>query len=463
MSDQIRKFTEGFFRNLKCEISNEKDILVVANVPKSFEDVFGRAAPYRFSFISGDDGEFVGRGSALLTAITKFLEGVGKTTLLKINFDVDPMKEIKGALFLKNCDINNIVKKHKNNFFSRFTFITTFRYLNESEQIVNEIYIYNGKVVDGDLSGYTVIDGDGDKVLGDSVKGDYNVAKNVLKEKLSEKTEEIGETLGKRVEIEIERIRVHYDNLLGELGGDLSGAIEKIREVELAFRNAGSEEEETLRVRLDKLRKGLVKMGDDEARDKILKEQGFTINNEIHKHSLNIDNKLVNTTVIYYPVFRFNLFLQGDNSGRFVEMNYDPLTKTLDKLVCESCGKDIVRLNLCSAGHISCDDCLERCGECGKYFCKKCLKRNCSVCGETLCKSCSITCIGCGNHVCKNHMRKDCVTGDDRCASCMRACMRCHGMAQEKYFGKAMDGSKICQKCLGAEKRGKAIKNVFRD
>jgi len=464
MSSQIEKFVMGFFENLKCGVSVEDGVLVVENVPKGFEDLYGKVAPYRLGFVSGmKNCEFVGKGGSLLTAMTKFLKGAGKTTLLKIDFDVDPMSEIDKALSLKNCEIDSLVKKYKNSFFSRFTFMTTFRYLNEAEQIVNEVYVHDGKVVDGDLSGYKVLEGESDAVSEDSVKRDYGIAKDVLKGMLESKTSEIGESLGEKVGVEIERIREHYENLMGELGGDLAGALKKIKEVELELRNAEDEDRDALRARLERLRKGLVKIGDDEARDKILKEQEFTIKDAMHKHSLNIDNKLVNTTVIYYPVFSFNLFLKGDSGGRFVEMNYDPLTKTLNKLVCESCGKDIVRLNLCAAGHISCDECLEKCGECGKAFCGKCLKRNCSSCGKLLCKNCAKMCRGCGKHVCGNHMRRDCVSGDERCVSCLRACLRCHGLSNAKYFGEALDGSKVCQKCRGAEKRGNVLKDIFRD
>ena len=464
MVEVIKEFVFEFFKNLKCLVSQDGNLVVIDNVPKSFEDLVGKAAPYRLNFSGNVEGsDFAGKGSRFLAAMTKYLEGAGKATLLKIDFDVDPMGEISKMISLKNCEINNLIKKHKNSFFSRFTFMTTFRYLSEAEQAVNEVYVHKGKVVKGDLSGYTVVEGDSEQVAGNHLEEDYKVAREFLKELLQDKTSEIGEVLGNQLEDEIARVRLHYENLLSELGGDLNGAVDKTRDVELALRSAEGEERDVLRARLERLRKGLVKIRDDDSRTRILKEQEFTIKDAAHKHSLNIDNKLVNTTVIYYPVFSFNLFLKGNDSGRYLELTYDPLTKTLDKLACETCGVGIKELNLCSAGHIACENCLEKCGECGKQFCCKCMKRSCSVCGKALCKDCSIMCVSCSKYVCQNHIRKDCVSGDDRCVNCLRACMRCHGMAQEKYFGEAMDGSKVCQKCLGAEKRGKVMERVFRE
>lgn len=477
MVDQIEKFVVEFFKNLKCDVTRDDEVLVVSNVPKSFEDLYGKSSPYRISFKDVSGADFVGRGSSMLSCMRKFLDGAGKSTLLKIDFDVDPLKEIGNVISLKNCEIGNIEKRHKNNFFSRFTFVTTFRYLNKSEQIVNEVYVHDGEVVKGDLSGYTVLEGEEKEATGSRVKEDFVVARNSLKGVIEEKSGVISKILESEAEVEIKRIDEHYDNLLSELGGDLNEQLSKVKDMELLLRTAEESVVESLRAKLDRLRKGLVKMGDDESRSRILKEKEFTVKDAMNKHSLNIDNKLVNTTVIYYPVFNFNLYLKGndgdsqhkninedsakDVSGRFVEMVYNPLTRSLNSIYCESCGLEISKINLCSGGHLSCDDCLGRCSECGKSFCVKCLGRNCSVCGRPLCKSCSKVCLGCGHYVCNNHLRRDCVSGEDRCTSCLRACMRCHGMSQEKYFGEAMDGSKVCQKCLGEERRAGVMKRIF--
>ena len=473
--NQIKKFSEEFFKNLKCQTrwetlegvdseGNKNNILVVENVPKNFEDLFGKKSPYKISFVQGLRGcDFVGRGSRLLTTMVKFLENLGKATLLKIDFDCDPKTEIDKVISLKNCEINNIIKRHKNNFFSRFTFITTFRYVNKTEQIVSEIYVHDGKVVNGDLDGYTILEGEVKNAQIGNVKDDYKIALRELKNSLDEESMKIGGTLSNTLEIEISRIRQHYNNLLSELGGDLTETLQKINEVELKLRTADEPNAQSLKTKLNRLRNELVKIGKDDSRDKILREQKFTIKDIMQKYSLNIDNKLVNTTVIYYPIFNFDLFLKGDSLKRLIKMEYDPLTKTINKLKCELCGIEISQLNLCSSGHISCDDCFGKCGECGKQFCKKCLKKSCSVCGKKLCKNCSIMCFGCGKYVCSDHMRKDCVSGDERCVNCLRACMRCHGLSSEKYFDEAVDGSKICQKCIGKEKRNKLIGEIFNE
>ena len=462
--EQVEKFVLEFFENLKCKIVREDFFIIVSHVPRSFEDLYSKNSPYRFSFEKEIEGcEYILKGSHLLNVINKYLEGAGKTTLLKIDFELDADAEIGRMISMKNCEIDGITRSHKDNFFSRFTFVTTFRYLNESAKVVNEIYVHEGEIVEGDLSGYKVIEGDKAEVDLDYLEKDYIESREHLKNLLKMKTSEIGELLGERLSLEVKRVSEHYDNLIGELGGDLNEKLSKINELEEELKFAEIEKKEEIISKLDRLRKSLVKVGDSEAKNRILREKEFTLRDVQQKYSLNIDNKLVNTTVIYYPVFLFNLYLKGDKSRRYVEMSYDPLKKSLNKLTCENCEIKIRDVNLCSGGHITCESCLAHCGECGGQFCLKCLKKSCSSCGRVLCKNCSKMCLACGKNVCATHLRTDVVSGDERCVSCLRACLRCHGLSAQKYFGEAMDGSKICQKCLGEENRNKVMKRVFEE
>ena len=62
MVEQIERFTREFFENLKSSLTFEGDILLIENVPKSFEDIFGKPSPYRLSFERDFEGDFEGRG-----------------------------------------------------------------------------------------------------------------------------------------------------------------------------------------------------------------------------------------------------------------------------------------------------------------------------------------------------------------------------------------------------------------
>ncbi len=462
MSEKIEEFILNFFRKLKCNIADDGIGFIISDIPKGFLDLINKDDCLKICFNNKRDGyELINQNSLIVRAIEKFLDSAGKTTLLKIDFDVDYEKEIMKFLNLKNCEISNIEKKHKNDFFSRFSFLSSFRYLNEREQVLNEIYIYDGKVVSGDLSGYEVVEGKSSEAEIENVKAFYNIAKNELKFLLEEKTKEVSIDLSERLDEEIDRIKRHYDTHLSELGGNLTKQLQRIKELELEVRVSEGDAKVELMKKIDRLRKGLLKIGDDEAKDRILREREFSIRDVQQKMSLNVSNKLLNTTVIYYPIFSFNLWLKADDSRRMVEVSYNPLTKDFTGLSCENCKSNVRDIMLCSSGHIVCSNCLGHCSECGKVYCEKCLERTCSVCGKKMCKHCSRICRICGNYVCETHLRMDCVGGEQLCLNCLRACSRCHGVTQEKYFGISIDGSKVCQRCLGAENRNKVLKRVF--
>jgi len=473
MPTKIKTFTEEFLKNLNATITKNASTWKVENIPQSFQDFVGLQTPYILNFTEADGNSlFVGQGSRFFVAMTEYLENVGKNTILKIDFDKgestqNPAEEIRKRISLKNCEIENLAKTFTNHFFTRFTFRTQFRYLNESETIVSEVYVHDGVVVTGDLSGYKVVEGtlesSDSSISFDSLEADHDAAIKRVKELVFSKTAAISTLLEKDLEEEQGRIRAHYESLLAELGGDLETRIAKVREIELQLRVAEGIEADELRAKHERLQKNLVKLADDEAREKIEREQKFTLQDAKTKHSLTIDNKLMNTTLIYYPVYSCNLYLKGYDSKRFITLSYDPLLQKLGPITCEVCKNLVADITLCSNGHIMCESCLDKCGECGKIHCKNCVSKSCNSCGKKLCKGCSFLCFGCSKYVCSTHFRSDIVTGEQRCVMCLRACLRCHGLTEAKYFGEALDGSKVCQKCLGSEKRGEVLKDVFRD
>jgi len=463
MNEKFEEFILNFFRKLKCEIADNQIGYVITKIPKSFLDLIGKAEPLKISFTNQPEYELINSDSQITKAIEKYLDNAGKTTLLKIDFETNPEDEIKNFLNLNKCEIDNIEKKHKNNYFARFSFLSIFNYLNEREQTLNEIYVYNGKVVNGDLSGYKVIEGINTEAQTTNIKEFYEIAKEKLKSLLDNKTSEIGDFLSKELATETQRITDYYNIRLSELGGDLTKQIQKINELEVEMRTTESEKEKIeLKSKIEKLRKGLIKIGDDDAKNRILKEKEFSVQNAKQKFSLNITNKLINTTIIYYPIYTFKLLLTSEEgTRRLVDVSFDPLTKEFNGLKCESCQKAIRDIQLCSSGHITCQKCIDRCGDCNKILCKKCLVKKCSVCAKTLCKDCFKICQKCGKYVCSNCLRNDCVTGEEICLNCLRACSKCHGLTQEKNFKISRNGSKICQKCIAEENRNTIIKKIF--
>ena len=453
-SDNIRKFVEGFFRNLKCDVRSEGVVLVVENPPGDFEKFSGKKGPYYFIFEQNnacpinDKFELVSKGSYLLKTMTQYLDNRGQTTLLRLNFETSE-QEVKDYLKLKNCSVFSINKRVTNKDFLRFTFLTTFQYLNEKEQVMNSIFVRDGKVVDFDLDKFGVGEGKKQELPDLDVKEGYVLAKDKLKQLLEVKIGEIGEELDGKLLKEVERIKHHYVNQIREVDQEREKLEKQISDLEAGDTNGDLK---NIPVRINKLREQIDELKKSEKKEKLEKEMQFFIDDETHKHGLNIDNKLMNTTVIYYPVFDFSIFLKNNETGRQLDLVYEPLDKKITSVFCDSCKNKIDEIILCSSGHIVCAGCSSKCGSCGKDTCRDCLVRSCGMCGVSLCKKCSSRCLKCGRYLCRNHVKKDPVTRGDFCSNCLKTCPFC-GKSNERVRACNLCGAGIsCENCAISNK-----------
>ncbi|MFZ5954925.1 MAG: hypothetical protein ACOYT4_00720 [Nanoarchaeota archaeon] len=458
--EQIQEFTINFFKNLKCKIS-DGEIIIIENVPKDFEEFFKKKSPYQLAFSEESKTEesiLVAKGSSLLNAIRSFLEKSGSTTLLKIDFDVDYKDFVKKYCF-KNAEISNVQVKKKNNFFSRFTFLTTFQYLNDKEQILNELYVHNGEIVEGDLHGYEVVEGRKEDVSVEKIEEDCNIAKQNLKLRIEKKTEEVKNFLNQRLEKEISRIQGHYINHSEELK---AGLIEELNKLKQAGEKISNEDEKyKLNNKINEVLKKIDSLERGETFEKIEKEKSSAINGETQKHSLNIHNKLINTTIIYYPVYHFEILLKNKFANRVVTIIHNPLTQETNSLFCESCKLQTDDLYLCSSGHISCIKCMNRCMSCSGEFCEPCLKKRCEYCGAKLCNNCGERCFSCGKTFCQNHMKNDSITGRRSCINCLKQCPKCFEYSAPRNFKKDKNGMQICPRCFSKEFGRNVARRIF--
>src|SRR3989339_20594 len=339
-ADSIKQFIIKFFENLQST---------------KIEKFYGKKSPYIFVFKSEDknsQSEFIEKGNYLLKTISNFLEEQGSTTLLKINFDIDFEKEIE-----------KLIPKKKNNFFFRFTFNTSFQYLNEKEKMTNDIYLYENKIIDGDLASYIITEGNKRDVIMPDIKEPYNIAKEKVKELIQPKITLLAKNLSEKLSKEIERINRHF--------------IQEIQELKNNLKKSAKKTEKEINEELEK------KINEFE------KDKERAINIEKQKHSLNLNTKLFNTTLIYYPVLNYDCYLINEHGKRIIEVSFDPLTKELKQIFCESCEDKIETINLCSSGHIICNKCLIKCNSCNITYCNKCLNIICESCKKKICKKCA--------------------------------------------------------------------------
>ncbi len=447
--EDLRKFIESFFNGLKCELAWDGKTLEIRKVPLEFETYYGKKSPYSLVFDeANENAELITKGSSLLKAITTYLESRGQTTLIRLNFERDYKEQFERYLKLRNCTLYSLIKKPDYRSILRFTFMTQMQYVNDKEQLINSIHVKDGSVINFILEKYSYTEGKREELPKKDIKSEYELAKEELKKILQKKTQETSEALKKRLDKEIERIRDHYRNQTKELDVQMGRNKEQTIALRKQMEKVNEIEKKTILAKIEKLHETMKGLENPEIKEKLNKEESFFINDEIHKHALNINNKLMNTTIIYYPVFTFTLVFKSKDSARQVELIYNPMEDTLTAVTCESCKREITELTLCSSGHVICQNCSDICRGCMGILCSSCTKKECSYCGIKMCKHCAIKCTKCLKTVCKLHMNKDYTSGKDYCINCLAKCFICNQFTLPAYMKKDSAGNNVCKKCL---------------
>jgi len=448
--DDLKQFTLSFFQNLRCNVREENGIIFVDNIPREFEEVYGKQGPYCIVFdneLENDNNDYVGRGSVILKAMNDYLSGKGSTTLLKLDFDIGGESELKKHIRVRNCEISRVNKKEEPIYFLRFSFNSILQYLNEKEQLTNDIFVSSGKVIDFDMTKYKIIEGKNREIDVQNIKESYALAREKLKEKISGKIEEIGKILDDKLQKERERIEEHYGNVEKEMRVELEKNEKELKKPANKFREERAlENVKRLKGELDK--------------EHLEKEKQFFINDEIRKHSLNLSNKLINTSIIYYPKFILEVYLKKGKSARMVEVQYNPLTGESNDILCDFCKKKMDEIGICDSGHLSCSGCSKFCIKCRSELCKLCRVKSCSQCGNELCKDCIGKCSRCWKDMCKEHLRKDYRTDKACCSVCLKVCGKCGGSTDKMSFKKCSHcGVEMCNRCSVLGFKGKECNN----
>jgi len=432
VNEQSVSLVENFFKSLRCNVSRSANEIIIKNIPEKIQVVFKVEKNIELNFDDLVDS------AGLIIKIKDYLKNKPSKTLLKIDFEFP--SNINEKISLRNCSISKVEKKHENNYFSRFTFLTTFRYKSNIEQALNEIYVHGGKIVAGDLKDYNVKEGSAEEASTEHLAKDYDVAKEKLRELLNEKISEISSELDSDLNKEIKRIDEHFESVFGEFNLNRNRILERIKESECDLEKT-------------KRNKELLSSSFSEAHLKRLEdEKKIVVDNEKMKYGLDVENKLINTTIIYYPVFKIFLGLNEAGFTKTIEVMFNPLTNELTNFVCDSCKTSLDQINVCHGGHICCSSCLHACSECGKRFCRLCISGICSGCGKVVCKNCARKCEDCGNLFCKNCTRVSSLTGKEKCTSCVSYCPSCSKIVEKANLARDSSGRMVCKSCAGSRR-----------
>lgn len=446
-NSQIKSFTEQFFKNLNCILFYEGDILTINNIPEDLESFIGRKGPYILAFTPTDNpkAELMTKGSFFLKAMNSYLETKGTTTLIKLNFDRDYKEEFKHYFKLKNCDIHSLSKKQTSELIERFTFSTNFQYLNEKESVINDLFIKSGNIISLSLDNYKQEPGKKEDLPTLNLREDYLKAKEALKPLLEKRISDTAEILKTRLEREQQRIKEHYSHQKKEFQLSIQKLKNQVAQLEKDYQKSN---DSAIQIKMAKIQETIKNAESSDNLEKIEKEEQFFLQDELHKHSLNIDNKLINASLIYYPLFNFSILLKNEDSARNIELTYNPFEDTLKpELCCEVCKRPIQEIFLCSSGHINCNNCYEKCKECLRGLCSLCMKKSCDYCTKKLCKKCSSSCSICFKPFCQSHLRINYLTGKSGCLNCLKPCVLCGKYALHSKLKKS-SGQDICESCF---------------
>lgn len=87
----------------------------------------------------------------------------------------------------------------------------------------------------------------------------------------------------------------------------------------------------------------------------------------LNKYGIKLRVNLSAVLWVYTPVVRIHFQVRSGHVQKTLSMSYNPITKSMDPLVCESCGKSIYRIDFCKSMHLVCSECRDKaCQRCGE-------------------------------------------------------------------------------------------------
>ncbi len=384
LDNPLRNFTVKFFQELGANIVEVGSTLLVTQVPVKFQKFYGKNEPYNIAFDKNQSSlsvEIVTSESYLLKTMRSYLENTGESVLQKLFYPLQSDSLIKSNLVLRNCTISKINNNLSHRPIVKFTFQTTYKYLNDEERLVNDVFIDKNNIFSINLTKFRVDSLKNKDFEIPNLRDNYELAKSKIKDLISSRTTEIAKQLEDTLSKEVQRINDH-------------GA-QQIKEVEAQI-NKVRAKNPNLDFSAYELQK-----------KQFLSDRDLQISNEDKKYALRINTKLLTTAVIMTPFYDFEVFFKNQDITRLVLLSYDPL---YDKFIlpnCDLCKKSLNEIILCNGNHVVCRDCGAECEDCGKISCNQCLKQECAVTRRKICKQCGATCSKCRLFKNKRFMVKD--------------------------------------------------------
>lgn len=449
--ENIREFAEQFFRKLNCEVIFSGDLLTVRNVPEKFENFVGKRGPFVFSFGEAIDGaEVLRKGCFFLNAMASYLQTSSKITLIKLEVPLDAEKEILSRFTFPNSKIAQINGSFSYETVTRFLFTTKFQHLNEKEFETVPLFVKDGRIFDIDLlQMYNFAEGNKKDIELPDFSKEYELAREVVKERVRGRIEGISKSLNEMLDNEVQRIESHYVVRIKEADDHYDELCEQVKKLEESLEKKSGEAREKLIKRIEKLKSEIESYDLMNKKAFLDQEKERSIKEEAVKYKLNVGHQLVNTSVIYYPVFTLKVSLVSDKAkGEFVTI-YDPVQKHMAAVVCPTTNQKIYKVYLDDAGVVCSGESLVECFESGKHYCSSSMTVRCNHSGRFIHPSNSGVCAVTKKHFGKSYLKEDSLSGKVVYMNLLKFCPSCGKHSLEKNFVVCPScGAKVCLKCV---------------
>ncbi len=395
LENPLRSFTIKFFQELGANVVDSGGTLSVVNVPLKFQKFYGKHEPYTISFDKNQSSlsvEIVTSESYLLKTMRSYLENTGDSILQKLVYSLQSDSLIKSKLLLRNCVISKINNNLTQRPIIKFTFQTTYKYLNDEERLVNDLFVDDNIVIKPDLSKFRIDSLKNKEFEIPNLRESYEFAKNSIKSLVSSKTDLIAKQLDETLEREIQRINAHHSQQVKEVDLQISKSLSKNANIDVSTYNSQKKQ--------------------------FISERDLQLSNEEKKYALRINTKLLTTAIILSPIYDFEVFFKNGDITRLVLISYDPLYDKFSLPSCDLCKKSLNEIILCNGNHLVCRECGAECEDCGKISCNQCLKQQCAITHRKICKQCGSTCTRCKSFKNKRFMIKDSLGRYVVCKTC---------------------------------------------
>ncbi len=450
---ELEKFTESFCKNLGALAVWNGKKLVVTNVPPTLEKLFDKPGPYALVFAKEDEDsttDLVTKGSVFLKSMMEYLDKRGTTALIKLKPLTEQLDVFNQLISIKNAAVTHHTKKVTYDSFLRFTFLTTYQYKNEKEQITSTVYVKDTQIVNPILDKFELTQGKSDELVQKSIENEYRAAKEYIRQSQQEKKNVIVQQLQEQLLKEIERVKAHYATQTAEMQSEYGRYDNQVKEIEKEYELKKITKQE-LDQKIKRAREAQSKLLVSQKKEQLAKEEQFFITDEINKHQLAVASKLMNTAILYYPQYTLELFIKNKDGGRILYWSINPLTNLSSSIQCDDCKKDSKEIALCAAGHLVCMQCGEHCQQCRTVICASCAQRKCTQCYKSACKNCLSKCSYCNTPSCKSHLLTNKLTQRLGCSKCLKICRKCNTIVETSSLQNKNSISDLCRNCRQKE------------